>query len=549
MVSYGIELSLPPFIYTMIDLENKTSPEQDSKEVKKITCPLFEAFIKQFDDEKDIDLKIQLAMEFMEASLTGPVPRFRSFWEVRKICLPLFKESGSSVLRNQIWMRYIDLSKEARRLKDQLDEQSAFAVEQIEIAINGLESDIERVAEIALAEKSIFDSLNFPKALDSQLTEYENFQQTLNVYNAHAARINALRKELLKTDMRIRNKNKFFQRLSIAGDKVFPPRKELIIQVSQRFIDDVNQFVKDFAEDLGKEHLFFLREEIKSFQGLAKTLTLNTHSFNQTRLLLSECWDKLKQEDKLFKQEKAQQKVVFRQNAEMMRHEIANFKEHLEKNEQTIYESLRQVDNIVSNLRISELGKDEIQALKKELNEIKKPLEDQLNAIEEARQLEETQRQEQKKEKFRACKQQSEDLITNHEQHSADELISLRDEITHQIGLSDFSKIEKQEIERVLKPIKDVISEKREKALLALSADDLQSLQQLKEILKQRKERRQEIKSNLEQLRKTAASSGLDFEKAMQHQAQTQEEKVRLDRANQSVQEIEEKITEIEKKI
>ena len=93
---------------------------------------------------------------------------------------------------------------------------------------------------------------------------------------------------------------------------------------------------------------------------------------------------------------------------------------------------------------------------------------------------------------------------------------------------SSITKNEKQDLERVLKPLKDSITEKKEKALMALSEDDRQALQQLQTILKQRKERRQEVKNQLETLRKASGSSSLDFEKAMSYTTQITEEKERL---------------------
>ena len=100
-----------------------------------------------------------------------------------------------------------------------------------------------------------------------------------------------------------------------------------------------------------------------------------------------------------------------------------------------------------------------------------------------------------------------------------------------------------------MKPLRDIITDKKDKALLALSDDDRESLQQLKTILQQRKERRQEIKNQLEQLRKAAGSSSLDFEKAMNCNLQINEEKERLEKANQAIQEIESKIVQLQAKI
>ena len=259
----------------------------------------FESFRKLYDQQVDPEGKLQLAIDFMEASLAqGGSPYFRTFWEVRRYCLPLFKENISPLLRALLWGKYSELSKEARRLKEILDEQSSFAVEQIEIAIAALETSIsilDSQSTVRLDSKP----LTLPVFLKNQQDVYQNLQNQLGELNTQASHINALRKELLKTEMRIRQKNKFFQRLSTAGDSVFPKRKELIRQMSFRFSEDVKSFITiHFEAETTDESLYVLREEIKSLQSLAKVLTLNTHAFTEIRQRLSDCWDRIKHEEK-----------------------------------------------------------------------------------------------------------------------------------------------------------------------------------------------------------------------------------------------------------
>ena len=98
----------------------------------------------------------------------------------------------------------------------------------------------------------------------------------------------------------------------------------------------------------------------------------------------------------------------------------------------------------------------------------------------------------------------------------------------------------------MLKQLRDLALDKKDKAAMQLSADDLQSLEHLRTILDERKERRQEIKTLLESYRKALGGSGFDFEKAMMYRELIDAEKVRLDNANASIQEIEEKISELE---
>lgn len=530
------------------DAESEIKDSHDSKSDHKNQL---EIFLKAFQENSDLDVKLQLSVDFMESSLgLGSTPHFRNFWEARRLSLPLFKENISPLLRNVLWTKYSELSKEARRLKEILDEQSAFAVEQIEIAIDALEQDINQFDE-QVEKSTLNESLPFPHFLNEQKPFYFQMQKQLNILNNQASRINGLRKELLKTEMRIRQKNKFFQRLSAAGDLVFPKRKELIKQISQQFMEDVERFIQIYFTEQGfNDSLFVLREEIKSLQGLAKVLTLNTNSFTQTRMRLSNCWDKIKTEEKDRKKDRAQQKVVSKQNAEMIRESIKELNAVVEaglEGNHTVWQN--NLHDLVNKMRNVELGREEIKDLRDELHEVRKKIQDRAKGEENARLEQEELKKKQKRAKYEAFKDQIETLIKQHDQYEAEALLSERENVLSQIHESSLTKMEKQELERTLKPLRDLISEKKEQALLNLSEDDRQSLSQLQEVLQQRKERRQEVKNQIEILRKASGSSSLDFEKAMQFTTQLNEEKDRLEKMNQSVQEVEKKIAQLKSKM
>lgn len=520
------------------------------KDHKETYSKQFVAFKATFDEQPSLEAKLQHAIDFMEASLAqGNLPHFRSFWEVRRLCLPFFKENISPALRGHLWTKFSELSKEARRLKGILDEQSAFAVEQIEIAINALENDIAQFD--SLAERVNFSEIVvLPKSLKQNEAAYFSLQKQLNILNLLASRINALRKELLKTEMRIKFKNKFFQRLSVAGDQTFPKRKELIKEISQLFIDDVDRFVAQHFNAKGsREPLHLLRDEIKSLQSIAKVLTLNTHTFTLTRTKLSSCWDQIKVEEKERKKERVQQKAVYQQNASELDQQIQSLKELFSKKEIGLSDALHRCEDINKAMRKVELGRDEVRSLKDSLFELKREISQEVASNEQARMAEEKVRQQEKRAKFNAIREAIEKLLGNVAQLNAEDLIAQRELISGEIQAAQLTKSEKAELERLLKPLKDVILEKQEQALLELSEDDRHALQQLKIILQQRRERRQEVKNQLEAFRKAAGSSGLDFEKAMSYTTLISEEKERLDKVNQSIEEIEEKISEHQTKI
>jgi DNA repair exonuclease SbcCD ATPase subunit len=524
--------------------------EEESSDKK--TNPYLNTFLQELEKQANVEAKIKYALEFMEGSLAqSGTPHFKSFWEVRNVCLQLFKENIPPALRAQFWIQYSDLSKEARRLKELLDEQSSFAVEQIEIAISALENEIKSFEENVSRLNSV-DLTGLPKSLQSKKAYYVDIQNKLNLLNVQASRINALRKELIKTEMRVRHKNKFFQRLSQAGDAIFPIRKDLIKDLSKEFSQDVENFIQRNFRETAQDALFTLREDIKGLQGIAKILTLNTQSFTQTRLQLSECWDKLKTLDKERKKERAQQKVVFKENHDAMQERITKLKEEIDSQQIKDNDAFKEMEEISKAMRGVELGREEIKSLKNQLSDLREPLLQKEASLKEAREQQENEKEKARREKVEELKLEVSSLAGKIASLNVQELIAAREEINDKLQNSQFSKFEKQEVERLFKPLRssiaDLISEKEEESLLSLSEDDRNAMGQLKEVLKQRKERRQEIKQHLDSLRKSSGSSGLDFEKAMNNVELVKTEKERLEKINQGIKEIEDKISQLQKR-
>lgn len=539
------------------EAEQISSSAEGSKEHKKKEIKFneqFNTFKKDLDQSGDLETKLQKSIDFMESSLSqNGSPNFKNFWEARNICLQLFKENVNPALRAQLWTKYSELSKEARRLKEILDEQSAFAVEQIEMAIGALDADIDHFDD-HLQKMTPVDFSISCNSLGNKMDFYQNIQRELNLLNTQASRINALRKELIKTEMRVRQKNKFFQRLSLAGDKVFPRRKELIKEVSGAFTQDVDQFIAaNFSKGNLEESLFFLREEIKALQGIAKLLTLNTYAFTHTRMRLSECWDRIKLLEKDRKKARSQQKAAFKQNEDAVLQKIQAFSQAFASNQLSITDANKQIEEIISYMREVELGRDELKFLRDELSNAKKPLIEKIKSAEQDRIQQEEERDRLKRKKISDLKDETEALLKMVDCSEPELLTQKRDDLFDKINHANLTKAEKSELERMLKPLRnaisDAISEKKEKALMSLSEDDRQAIQQLKEVLQQRKERRQEIKNQLETFRKASGISGLDFEQAMNYNAQINIEKERLEKINQGIKEIEQKIAELEEKI
>src|SRR3989338_5717599 len=171
------------------------TPLSEKSEEKQTWSSSFTAFVDKLNALPTPEEKIAFGLEFMKGTISQEgSPRFREFWEARRLVLPFFRENVNSVIRPKLWGDYVELTVEARKLKEILEEQSSFAMEQIDLAIQALESDLAKFAELLEQGRAI----PFPQA--SSLTSdreqvYYPIQRELNLLNTLASRLNGLRKE------------------------------------------------------------------------------------------------------------------------------------------------------------------------------------------------------------------------------------------------------------------------------------------------------------------------------------------------------------------
>ncbi|MCB1085194.1 MAG: hypothetical protein KDK60_03740, partial [Chlamydiia bacterium] len=343
--------------------------EEKSKETKPQNgSPHFQEFLKVFEETKGIEEKVMHGLEFMKKALsfTGGMT-FKDFWDAKKLCGPLFKEKMNPIKRNVLWSEYAELGDEARRIKEVKDEQAAFSIEQIEIAIAALEGEIAQHDHLV----SQAPKIKFPKGIEKlgiDHKHYRSVQEQLQLLKTLISRLDGLRKEILAIDMRISHKSKLLRRLSKLGDEVFPKRKELIKSVSETFVKDVEFFAKRrFPE--GDEKLpapyYVIRDEIKCFQGLAKVVTLNTQAFNQSRKILSNYWDKIqvKAEEKRSEMEERIEKQ--NENYAALQPKIEAFETFCQQNENhTKGKILEASDALYQEMKEVDLGRDHVRELK-----------------------------------------------------------------------------------------------------------------------------------------------------------------------------------------
>lgn len=510
--------------------------------------PELKHFLTRLEEENEPELKVKMLVDFMQEALAqGGSPHFKLFWEARRRALELFREVKNPQSRTQLWEKYSELSKEARRLKDLLDEESAFNVEQIELAIQALEKDCAASKEQA-ERLSPLDLSKLSHYVDEDLNFFEPKQRELNLLNAHAARINALRKELIRIDMRIRQKNKFFQRLSEVGDLIFPRRKELINDLSDRFSVLVTQFKERHFSHAIRDSHFFLRDEIKGLQGAAKLFTLSAQTFKSTRLLLSECWDLLKAEEKDLKKHRQEQKEIFKTNCHELTISLKEIADKFSSQEMDVGHAEKALSEFNHSMQDKELGRDEVRFLKEELSKVKDLVFAEARKVEEARIKEAQEKELERQAKFIEAQNNIKAFIEAAATMEGEAVEAKRDELIQEIHLLPLPKREKLELEKLFRPLKDLLVEKKEAELLKLPENDRQALAQLQEVLKERKARKQEQKTLVDELRTKAGSSGLDMIQALNLSEQLSEEKEKLEHLTTGIKELERKIADYKKR-
>jgi DNA repair exonuclease SbcCD ATPase subunit len=530
-----------------ISVPEETVPnDKQIDKQEKPASPVLKELMAELAKSVSGEEKIQKCLAVMRAALSDKAVRFKDYWEAKRLCLPMFKENIAAPVRSTLWAQYIEISTEARHLKETLDEQSAFAMEQIDLAIAAIEADLEKIDEL-VAQTSHWTLPDQCETLRPKKDLYHALQRELDLLNTLAARVNSFRKEVIRTEMRIRFKNKFFDRLSKAGDKIFPKRKELIRQISAEFLGDVKDFATKHCSDMQKDTpIFALRDEIKFLQILAKEMTLDTHAFTETRLELSKCWDFLKECDKERKKEFLSKREFFKKNVELIMDKIKPLAERCQSETFTMDEAMKQSSDLLSFMKTIELGRDEVHFLKDEIAKARTPVYERERKVQQAREKEIEESQRQRRDKIEDFKKRLQETCDQVLEKSVEELLSLKDELGKQLAALTATHAEKELLEHSLKELRDCISDKKEKAIASLSDEERNSLQHLKQMLEEWKAQKQEIRTELETYRKALAGSGFDFEKAMRYRGLMDEEKVRLDKANNAIEEIETKIEELE---
>ncbi|NGX61809.1 MAG: hypothetical protein K940chlam9_01298 [Chlamydiae bacterium] len=493
--------------------------------------------------------KIRCCLDFMKEALSQEgAPNFKEFWEARRICLPLFKEEIPPTLRHPFWEEYRILTKEGRELKEHFDEESTFAVEQIDLAIQALE---EGIGSFDQGTYPFSSTLEFPKEPESMrgcFAAYRPIQQKLEVYQLFASRIHSLRKELIQTNMRVRHKNDFFQRLSTLGDRIFPQRKELLSELSALFASDVEKYVEthfgenSFSHEKVQRVVFTYREEIKALQAMAKLLVLSSSAFSATRLQLSRCWDQMKGMEKERKKQHLAKKHESFENLQKIEEKIAAFSEKFASGEISREEGKKILAEIRLEMRELSLTRADLQTLLDKIDQAKDPIKSQIAQEEEAARESRAELEGKRREKLEEFQGEVASLQEKISSDSIDSLLLELEKLQKGVKTLSASKGEKFAFDQKLRLIRDQIAEKRTEALLNLSEGDRDAIDHLKALLEEEQKRRKEMKGKIEELRKLLGGSGLSIAKSMEYNALMVSEKEKLGKLDETIEEIKQKI-------
>ena len=449
-----------------------------------------------------VEEKLRKALDFMKEALSQDGnPRFRQFWDTRKLCIPLFKEGVHPAVRSMLWDEMSELSTEARQLKEHLDQQSSFAAEQIELVIGAIEGELENQTPVE------FDLPLPSKRLQARLDHYRPLQGELIRLNGWAARVNALRKELAATAMRLSDKNRLFKRLSALGDQIFPKRRELITQVSADYTADVDIFIgAHFKGGQIRGALHELRDEIKAYQAFAKALTLNTEGFVESRKKLSQCWDLVKGAERERRKEIGEQREAFKEQLQTLQTKL----KEIEGTNLSAAQASRAIDEAGAPFKEMHLGSRERHQIRDLLSDAHAKVHEKVKAFEEKRKAE---------------AQANYEALEVRLVQGAD-IEGLRKEIEEAKLIGD---------QRAY--LRERLDELAEEAILALPEDERAG--QLEAVLEARRARLSRIKENYDLVRKKAKSSGLDIGQAMRYNDLVKSEEERLRLARRAVEEVE----------
>lgn len=495
---------------------------------------LFKSFRESLEKKDIPEDQLHLAISFMKESILETKNlRFKDFWSAQKICLTLFKEKMGQTQRKQLWSEYIELLKEARCLKELVEEEATFSFNQIDLAVKALEQEVENLdIQLGSIDKKLFSP---PKhAYTQKKNAYRQWSAQLVTLKSAASRLVSLRKELLGLSLQAVKRRNLLNRLDQLGDVIFPIRKKLIEKVSATFIKDVEDFVTSRCIDQGKESIpyYILQKEIKSFQAFARMLHLNQSDFKRTRDLLSKAWDSLKEkevEDKHKQKEINQQQ---KENFETISNKVLAFKDFCQEPVNLIKDKvIYKKEALLDEARSMVLQKEAFSQL---VADIKKIEQEAFSKIKEKL----LQKKMIEEKRVKQLKESLSKLMEEKSRYSFEELERHQEACISEYTLYDLSPFDRLMLEHQLLDLKTAILDKK--------GEKLALKEEIEVLYGERLDLKEEIKNKIEIYRKQIGMSALDIEKAFIYSELYESAKTHLCKVSAALQNLEEKFSNLE---
>lgn len=491
----------------------------------------------------NLEAKVVLCLEKMQESLEQKQePNFTQFWQAKKECVLLFKEKLPAQKRNQLWQRYLKLSNEGRVVRDFLDEEALFAIEQIELAIQDIERQYRLLEESKCAMQREFSPS--PQALSKIYDSCCQLQNLIHQAQLLTIRLQELRKEVSVMSIRMKIKGKFFDRLSFVCDQLFPKRNQMIAQLSEQFFQAVTEFVTQNFSKNNPYHLkrscYHLQNEIREIQAIAKQFSLSTQVFMETRKELSRCWDLLKEVEKEKKEDFSQLKDQSDQNAQIIEKMIEELSSEASNlSEKEVIEKLRGIQKEMKNLP---LLKKQMAVLEKKCELLRKPF----DAVREK--IKEEQREKKKQEQFveeQNVKNFLDQLVVLQQtlnSQAVEESRFILNDLQEKLGQLSCAQARKKVLKERLKEVGGAFTLLEEKILLSDVSVSKEHQTKLSAVLEEKITQRDKVKSFLEDCRKERGKSGLNFAQALELNEKIEKGKAELQVLEQSILDFDHKI-------
>ncbi|MGL4348005.1 MAG: hypothetical protein ACRCSV_00900 [Chlamydiales bacterium] len=491
--------------------------------------------------------RVRFCIDVMRESLSKPnYPAFVPFWEAKKCALESFKEISTPTVRCALWEEYIELAKEARNLNDILQEQNAFSIEQITLAVESLEKDFdEEEKKIAL-----MDRIDFPKEgyiLREQEKVYNQNQLQLNFIHAMISRIQTIRRELIAIPISIKYKVKLLQKLSQLGNRIFPRKKQMIQEMSTLFYEDVQRFNEKYFQATTTPQreklppLYLLKEEIKAFQKMAKVLSISSECFFSTRKLLSTCFETIKQKEKQRRQDYQEKKQKNQLEFESIYQEIQNFGKWITTESFSKKTYSEKLDEIYQNIEKIPFVHEQVKILRGELEKQQQLAEDKYLQKDPSH----TSRNSSRREEVANFLNQYKTTVEKAIHMSIQELLDIHEESNKQSLTLTFNLEEEIEYQAAQVDLQTTILQKQHEAAWEIT-DPIEKAQSITDHLHKAFACKEEVKLHLESLRRLNSSSGLNFQQALLCRDCIQKARDHMEKINSSIEKLEEYLLELQ---